>query len=54
MTVFTLEHDLHDEGMILMGIYATRARAEAALESEISDDDFYDRDEFVITEMEVR
>ena len=53
MTVFTLHLLLDYEGEILRGIYATRELAEAALEEELSADDIYEREEFVITEMEV-
>ena len=53
MTVFTLHHCIDYEGDILIGIYATRALAEVALEEEASDMDWHDREDLVITEMEV-
>jgi hypothetical protein len=54
MTVFTLHHCIDYEGDILMGIYATRERAEAALEEAASDMEWHDREDLVITEMEVQ
>ena len=53
MTVFTLHLCIDYEGEFLRGIYATRELAEAALEAELSEDDIYEREEFVITEVEV-
>lgn len=54
MTVFTLHHCIDYEGDYLLGIYATRERAEAAFEEAVSDVEWHEREEYVITEMEVQ